>query len=163
MKAHALNLFIVENDESLAKQLKDYLMRKFGAELNVSLFKNEESCLEMIDRDTHVVILENTNDKNGAEMVKDIKDINDKTEVILMSNEENIAESIEAYQAGAKDVVLKSESWKRIHNTVRVIFMAPIRFIEREMDISTFLAMIMMSCVTIAFIVFMWAIIWHKF
>ena len=97
-------------------------------------------------------------------MLRTIKELNDKTEVVLLSGEGNVDEEIEALKAGAKDyIAMKKGSWKRIHKAVKFVFMAPIRFIERELDISGRVAMFIMSFLTVGFAVVMWAILWHKF
>ena len=165
METRKLNLFIVDNNEFGARKLQEYLDSKFSDHLNISVFSDGKSGLEKVDRDTDMVILDNSMEGNkGVDILKAIKNANAATQVIMLSDNEQMAEAIEAYQAGAKTVVVKGPgSWKKITVLVTRIVTAPIRFIVRELDISSRLAVFIMSFLTIAFIVVMWAIIWHKF
>ena len=69
MENGKLNLFIVDDNKSLVVALKQYLINKFGKDININAFYNGESCLENIDESTHMVILDHfLNGKNGLEI-----------------------------------------------------------------------------------------------
>lgn len=133
MEAQGLNLYIVDDNKLLAADLKHFLHNRFGADIQISTFNDGESCLEKIDCTTHIVILDYfMNGKNGLEILKSIKVINPKTEVIMLSNNEDIAIAIETFRAGAKDYVVKGEgSWKKITQLVTGIVTKPIRIIVK--------------------------------
>ncbi len=75
MDNQEINLFIVDDDKLLATSLKYYLQNKFGDDLQITIFNNGDSCLEKIDKYTHIVILDYCMDgKNGLEILKSIKE-----------------------------------------------------------------------------------------
>jgi two-component system response regulator HydG len=117
----------------LVADLKNYLQTKFKSSLEISTFYDGESCLKKITKDTHIVILDYFLDgKNGLEILKMIKTTNPKTEVIMLSNNEDIAIAIETFRAGAKDYVIKSDGyWKKIINLVNGMVTKPIIIIVK--------------------------------
>lgn len=156
MKTQELNLFIVDDDKLLATDLKHYLQNKFGENIFISTFKDGESCLEKIDKNTHIVILDYFMDgKNGLEILKEIKAINSETEVIMLSGNEDMALAIETFRAGAKDYVVKGQgSWKKISKVINHILLTPIRVIVREFGVSKFAAIFLTTFVTVGIVVF---------
>lgn len=109
METQVTNLFIVDDNKLLVADLKNHLQIIFENSLNISTFYDGESCLDKVDKDTHVVILDYFLDgQNGLEILRSIKTINPKTEVIMLSTNENIAIAIETFRAGAKDYVIKN-------------------------------------------------------
>jgi two-component system response regulator HydG len=133
METQGINLFIVDDNKLLVADLKNYLQTKFKSSLEISTFYDGESCLKKITKDTHIVILDYFLDgKNGLEILKMIKTTNPKTEVIMLSNNEDIAIAIETFRAGAKDYVIKSDGyWKKIINLVNGMVTKPIRIIVK--------------------------------
>lgn len=133
MKTQPINLFIVDDDNLLVLDLKVYLKHKFGEGLNITTFNDGESCLAILDKETHIVILDYfMSGKNGLDVLKAIKTTNPKTEVIMLSTNEEIAVAVEAFRSGAKDYVVKGEGyWKKILNLVGSVITKPIRVIVR--------------------------------
>ena len=108
MKAQGINIFLVDDNRLMVTDLKHFLRNRFGADLNISVFNDGESCLAKIDKETHIVILDYFLDgKNGLEVLKLIKDINPKTEVIMLSSNEDIVLAIDTFRNGATDYVIK--------------------------------------------------------
>lgn len=98
METQGINLFIVDDNKLLVADLKNYLHTKFQSNLEISTFYDGESCLKKITKDTHIVILDYfLEGKNGLEILKKIKTSNPKTEVIMLSNNEDIAIAIETF------------------------------------------------------------------
>lgn len=155
MNTKELNISIVEDNETIGKQLKDYLVKRFGSCIRVSTFRNGESCLDEVDSNTHVVILNHSLEgTNGLEVLKSIKEINTNTEVIMLSDREDIALAIESFQAGANNTVVKGTgSRKKVSVLVKRILMAPIRIIVIELGLSQRIAMFLMSFVTVGIVV----------
>lgn len=125
METQITNLFIVDDNKLLVADLKNHLQTIFENSLNISTFYDGESCLDKVDGDTHVVILDYfLEGKNGLEILRSIKTINHKTEVIMLSTNEDIVIAIETFRAGAKDYVIKNgynssrEIVKLIYNIV---------------------------------------------
>lgn len=146
METQGINLFIVDDNKLLVADLKNYLKNKFGVSLEISIFYDGESCLASINEDTHIVILDyNMEGKNGLEILKLIKEKNPKTEVIMLSSNEDIAISIETFRAGAKDYVLKGYgSLTMISKLVNNIITAPIKLLVKEFGISRYMAMFLL-------------------
>ena len=150
METHVINLFIVDDNRLLAADLKHYLQGRFGGDIHITTFSDGESCLEKVGRDTHVVILDYYMDgKNGLEILKLIKAINPKTEVIMLSSNEDMAIAIQTFRNGAKDYVIKGEgSWKKVAKLVQLIITEPIRIIVQEFGVSKFMAIFLLTFVT---------------
>jgi DNA-binding NarL/FixJ family response regulator len=93
-------------------------------------------------------------DTTGLNVLKSIKEINKNTEVIMLSDQEDIALAVESYQAGANNTVVKGTgSRKKLSIHVKRILMAPIRVIVIELGLSQRLAMFLMSFVTVGVVV----------
>jgi DNA-binding NtrC family response regulator len=156
METQGLNLFIVDDNKSMVTALKHYLQNKFGLDVKISTFYDGESCLEKVNKDTHIVILDHfLNGKNGLEVLKLIKAKNPKTEVIMLSSNEDIALAIDSFRAGAKDYVIKGpSSWKKITKLVSHIITEPIRIIIREFGVSKYMAIFLLTFLTMGVVVF---------
>jgi len=155
MQTQGLNLFIVDDNTSMVTALKLYLQNRFGISIQISTFSDGESCLEKVDDQTHIVILDHfLEGKNGVEVLKSIKAINPKTEVIMLSGNEDMAVAIESFRAGATDYVVKGpSSWKKITNLVNHIITAPIRIIVNEFGVSKYMAIFLLTFVVMAVVV----------
>jgi DNA-binding NarL/FixJ family response regulator len=155
MKTQGLNLFIVDDNHLMVTTLKQYLQNKFGLDIRISTFNDGDSCLAKVDQDTNVVILDYYMEgKNGLEVLKAIKEINPKTEVIMLSNNENMALAIETFQAGATDYVVKgSNSWSKISKLVNTIVTAPMRLLVDEFGVSKYMAIFLTTFVTMGVVV----------
>ena len=155
METQGMNLFIVDDNESMVIVLKQYLQNRFGASLRILTFNDGESCLEKVDKETNIVILDYFMEgKNGLEVLKSIKAINPKTEVIMLSSNEDIGLAIETFRAGAKDYVVKGYGyWKRITKIVNYIITEPIRIMIREFGVSKFMAIFLLTFITMGVIV----------
>lgn len=156
MKTQGINLFIVDDNKLMVADLKNYLNDKFGASVKISSFYDGESCLEKVNKETDVVILDYCLEgKNGIEILKSIKEINSKTEVIMLSGNENMALAIESFRMGATDYVVKGRgSWKRITGLLYNIITEPIRILVREFGVSKFMAIFLLTFVTMGVVVF---------
>ena len=157
MQTQGLNLFIVDDNKLLVADLKNYLKTRFVVSVKVSTFFNGESCLEKVDKDTHIVILDYFMEgKNGMEVLKSIKTINPATEVIMLSGNEDIAIAIDSFRNGANDYVIKGTgSWKKIAKLVEYIITAPIRLLVREFGVSKYMAIFLLTFVLMGIAVFL--------
>ena len=150
MEKQGMNLFIVDDNKLLATDLKHYLQGRFGEDVHISTFSDGESCLEKVDKDTHIVILDYTMDgQNGLEILKLIKAINPKTEVIMLSGNEDMAIAIQTFRNGAKDYVIKGEgSLKKLSKLIQLIITEPIRIMIREFGVSKYMAIFLFTFVS---------------
>jgi DNA-binding NarL/FixJ family response regulator len=146
METQGINLFIVDDNKLLVADLKNYLKNKFRVSLEISIFYDGESCLAALNEDTHIVILDyNMEGKNGLEILKLIKEKNPKTEVIMLTSNEDIAISIETFRAGAKDYVIKGYgSLTMISKLVNNIITAPIKLLVKEFGVSKYMAIFLL-------------------
>jgi response regulator RpfG family c-di-GMP phosphodiesterase len=147
MKNHVINLFIVDDDVLSTTMLKHHLNEKFGTAINISTFTSGKSVLEKIDKYTSIVILDYyLEGENGNDVLKSIKEINPKTEVIMLSSNEDITIAIESFRKGATNYVIKGEkAEKKITHIIYDIIAYPIRFIVREFGVSKFLAIFLLT------------------
>jgi DNA-binding NtrC family response regulator len=155
MKTQGTNLFIVDDNNVMAMALEQSLINRFGTGIQVTIFNDGESCLRKVNKETDIVILDYfLNGKNGLDVLKSIKNLNAKTEVIMLSANEDIILAIETFHAGAMDYVLKGKgSWKKITRLVNRIITEPIRIIAREFGVSRFMATFLLTFVTMGLIV----------
>ncbi|MES2565840.1 MAG: response regulator [Bacteroidota bacterium] len=156
MNTSVLNLFIVDDNKLTVTDLKYYLQNKFGDGINITTFNDGDSCLKKVDKETNVVILDYHMDgKNGLETLKLIKDINPKTEVIMLSGNEDIGIAIESFRMGATDFVTKGQgSMRKINSIVYQIITEPIRILAREFGISKYMAVFLFTFVAIGIVTF---------
>lgn len=147
METQGLNLFIVDDNNLMVNTLKQFLQNRFGLSVNISTFNDGESCLEKVDKNTQIVILDYYMEgQNGLEILKAIKVINPKTEVIMLSSNEDMAVAIDTFRAGANDYVIKGTgAWKKITKLVEHIITEPIRIMIREFGVSKFTAIFLLT------------------
>jgi DNA-binding NtrC family response regulator len=151
MKTQSLNLFIVDDNTSTLSELKNYLFDRFGEGIRILTFNNSKSCLDKVDEYTNIVVLKNhIKGENEKEILKSIKETNPETEVIMLTEKEDIVSAVSAYQVGTKAVVVKgAEHGKKIGDLIVRIFTAPIRIIQRELGLSERIAIFIMSFLTV--------------
>ncbi len=149
MNTQRLNLFIVDDNQLMVTGLRNYLDNKFGANLHISPFYTGKSALEKVDKDTSIVILDYyLKDENGNEVLQAIKKINPKTEVIMLSSNEDIGIAIDSFRKGATDYVIKGDkAWKKLTSIVYEVITYPIRVMVREFNISKYLAVFLLTFV----------------
>ncbi len=150
------NIFIVDDNNLVVITMKQYLQNRFGESMHIRTFNDGESCLEKVDKDTDIVILDyHMEGKNGLDVLKSIKAINPKTEVIMLSSNEDTALAIETFNAGAAEYVIKgSGAWKKVTTLVHHIVTAPIRIMVREFSISKQVARLLTAFIAIGIVVF---------
>lgn len=155
METQTLNLFIVDDNKSMVVALKHYIQNKFGKGVNISTFYDGESCIKEVNKNTDLVILDYFLDgKNGLDVLKEIKEKSPKTEVVILSSNNDLDLVIESLKNGATDYVVKGpSSWKRLTTLINQIVTAPIRLIVREFHVSKFMAIFFMTFATMAVVV----------
>lgn len=156
MNTAGTNLFIVDDNPLMVLGLKNYLEHRFGTSINIFTFGTGKSALEKVDGDTGIVILDYYLDgENGNDVLKSIKKINPNTEVIMLTSNEDIATAIESFRKGATDYVVKGDkAWKKISSLVYGIVTYPIRLLVREFGVSKFLAIFVLTFITMGVAVF---------
>lgn len=156
MTNNKTNLFIVDDNKLMVADLRHYLQNRFGESIAISTFETGELCLKQVTTETDIVILDYyLEGKNGLEILKSIKEINPKTEVIILSANEEMAIAIESFRRGATDYVVKGRgSWKKITGVVTHILTEPLRILVREFGVTKFMAAFILTFLTMGVIVF---------
>src|SRR5689334_4371349 len=104
MNNQAMNLFLVDSDKKVTDKLEQSLYNRFGTRLNISKFNTGESCLQQVDETTNFVVLAYFfAGMNGNDILKSIKAINPKIEVIMLSSNDDVVAILESYREGATD------------------------------------------------------------
>lgn len=156
MKTSGINLFIVDDNKLSVMGLKFSLYKKFGKNLNISTFTTGVSCLEKVDENTNFVILDYFLDgENGNEILKSIKIINPKTEVIMLSSNDDVGTIIESFRGGASDYLIKGRNaWNNLLPHIYSIITAPIRKLGKEFGWPKFTAIFLTTFIIMGLIVY---------
>lgn len=156
MTNNKTNLFIVDDNKLMVADLSHYLQNRFGESLAISTFETGELCLKQVTTETDLVILDYyLEGKNGLEILKSIKKISPRTEVVVLSANEDMAIAIESFRRGATDYVVKGKgSWRKITGVVSHILTAPVRLLVREFGVSKFMAAFITVFLTMGIIVY---------
>ncbi|MDF2449034.1 MAG: hypothetical protein K0R26_1538 [Bacteroidota bacterium] len=154
-QSQGINLFIVDDNKLVLTDLKFYLQNRFGKELNISTFTTGEGCLEKVNKNTNIVILDYfLGGRNGVEILKEIKQKNPKTEVIMLSSNEDVALAVQAFKNGATEYVIKGQgAVRKISKLIYKIVTEPIRILVKEFGISKFMAIFLLTFTTIGVVV----------
>ncbi|MCD6018760.1 MAG: hypothetical protein K0S53_1881 [Bacteroidetes bacterium] len=155
MQTQGINLFIVDDNKLVLTDLKYYLQNRFGHDLNISTFTTGEGCIEKVNKNTNIVILDYfLGGKNGVEILKRIKQKNPKTEVIMLSSNEDVALAVQAFKNGASEYVVKGQgAVRKITKLVYRIVTEPIRILVREFGVSKFMAIFLLTFATVGLVV----------
>jgi DNA-binding NtrC family response regulator len=156
LKTQETNLFILNENKLQGTDLRNYLKSKFGVSIDISLFSDGASCLERVNEETQIVILDYSfYDKDGLSTLKKIKNINPKTEVIMLSSSEDMATAIESFRIGAKDYVIKGKgSRKKISDLVRRILTEPLRMLVKEFRVRKYMAAFLLTFIGVGVAVY---------
>lgn len=157
MNSQALNLFIVDEDPSIVRDLRNYLYNKFGTHLRISTFYTGETALQKVDSNTNIVILDyDMEHRNGNDVLSSIKKINPETEVIILSSNENVKVAIESFRKGATDYVIKGDkAWKRLTPHLYRIIAEPILRMGREYSVGKFSLIFLVTFVAAAIMAYL--------
>lgn len=107
-------IFVVDDDEMLLEAIEDYITRK--TKHTVQLFKTGEECLENLDQEPDVIILDynlnavSKDAANGMKILETIKKINRDVRVIMLSSQEAYGTAMQTINKGAEEYVIKDES-----------------------------------------------------
>ena len=157
MNTQKINLFIIGSNALLVQGLRNYLGKRFGIKLNISIYFGGESALKKVDQDTSIVILDYfIPHENGNDIQENIEKINPKTQVIMLTSNEEIGIAIESFRKGAIDYVIKGDkAWKKLNSLIYSILTYPIRVMVKEFGISRYLAMFLLTFGTMAIAVYL--------
>lgn len=106
--ASGFNIFVVEDDEWY-RELLGYNL-ELNPDYQITKFENATDCLEQLHLQPDVITLDyRLPDMSGSEALQKIKDYNPDIEVIVISEQENIATAVELLKLGAYDYIVKAK------------------------------------------------------
>lgn len=146
METDKFQLFIVDDDNTMALGLEKHISNKFGNIFNVSVFNSGALALKNLTAQTGMVILDyELKGENGNEVLKAIKLKNPKTEVVMLTSNEDIYVAIESFKKGAMDYIIKNDrAWKKINSTILTVLMYPVNILIREFGVNKYLAIFLL-------------------
>lgn len=119
-------IFLVDDEPIQNEMLKDYLAERFN--FNYKLFENGEDAINQFHENPEMVILDyhlnaqNTNAKNGVQILTEIKEKYPNTHVIMVSGQDKIQVAVDCMKYGAYDYIVKGETaFTRMENTIKRI------------------------------------------
>jgi DNA-binding NtrC family response regulator len=156
MKTEQSNLFIIDDNQLMVADLRNYLTDVFGEIFTIHTFSTGESALKMVDKNTSVVILDYfLKNELGNEVLKSIKKINPKTEVIMLSSNDDVKVAIDAFRNGATDYVIKGDkAGKKITHIIYHIAAFPVRLVVKEFKVTKYIALYILTFLTVGVLAF---------
>lgn len=151
------NLFIVEDDQTSAAKLHQFLETRFGTIFNIYTFSDATKALEKVDKHTKIVILDyDYFGEKGNKILEFIKVINPKTEVIILSSHGDIGEAIESYNNGASNYLIKNQKTeKQLSSKIFDIISYPAKYLELRYGFSQFFVYLLFLFVVVGILVFL--------
>jgi DNA-binding NarL/FixJ family response regulator len=169
MSHRNLNVYILNDDASTAGKLRKYLKHRFGKDLNISLFFSVPGMLRMIDNHVDLVVVDNDfhtpggTQKVGIDVLKNIKENHPSTEVVILSNNEDVGTKIEAIKGGARDYILnKRGAFHQLRVILDQTINQPIRYLVAEYGVRTFVLIFLLVWGLLGFISWLALRLWRN-
>lgn len=114
-------IFVVEDDEWYNRLLVHTL--SLNPDYEIQSFTNGKDCLAQLHQEPDVITLDyRLPDTSGLDLLKQIKEINNEIQVILISEQDDIDVVVSLLKLGAFDYIVKSRDIReRLLNTVNII------------------------------------------
>ena len=156
METQIQNLFLLEDNASSSNRIVNFLENRFRNSLRISIFLNNETLLKEVDKNTSIVILDyDLKGEKADGLVLEIKKINPKTEVIILSDDKDIGIAIDAFRSGAKSVIINGERSKReLFSVIYKILNYPVRILTERFGINKILAIFIAYFIIIGIVVY---------
>ncbi|GAB3813915.1 hypothetical protein GCM10028895_06470 [Pontibacter rugosus] len=121
MKNTPFKIFILDDDVWYSELLEYNL--SLNPDYELKKFHSAKDCLSNMYQRPNVVTLDySLPDKNGAEVLKKIKELNPDTQVVVISGQEDVATAVDLLKKGAYDYIVKDEDTpERLWNTINKI------------------------------------------
>jgi DNA-binding NtrC family response regulator len=154
MKTSETKLFIVNPDERIGARIKLYIKRRFGNRISASVFSDGKECVRHVDKDTDLVVLTDLpKDQHSLGILKLIKCMNWKTEVIILPRNEDAPRVIQQFVANARGYLAKrKESRNSFYRSIKQTFMGPARAISKQFKLPVGLSVFLLTFVCTAVI-----------
>ncbi|WP_395057063.1 response regulator [Flavobacterium sp.] len=156
METQIQNLFLLEDNPLSSNRIVAFLENRFKNSLRISTFTNGETLLEEIDGNTTIVILDyDLKGEKADVLILEIRKTNPKTEIIILSADEDIAIAIDAFRNGAKSFIIKGEQSKRqLFLVIYKILNYPVRILTERFAINKILAIFIAYFIIIGIVVY---------
>ena len=121
MSEKAFKIFVVEDDEWYSRLLVHTL--SLNPDYEIQSFGTGKECLANLHQGPDIITLDyRLPDMKGLDVLKQIKEINDDIQIILISEQDDISVVVTLLQNGAFDYIVKSKDIReRLLNTVNNI------------------------------------------
>lgn len=121
MSEKAFKIFVVEDDEWYSRLLVHTL--SLNPDYEIQSFGTGKECLANLHQEPDIITLDyRLPDMKGLDVLKQIKEINDDIQIILISEQDDIGVVVTLLQNGAFDYIVKSKDIReRLLNTVNNI------------------------------------------
>jgi DNA-binding NtrC family response regulator len=150
------NIFIVEDNQENVLKLHQFLEEKFGKMYAIFTYSNAVQALEKVDENTSLIVLKNYYfGDEGSKIINFIKNINQKTKVIVLSKTEDINKTIDSYlQEINKQVLKKKGTRKKLSTTVFDKITYPAQYLQERYSMSQAFIYTVFLFIIISIIVF---------
>lgn len=111
MASEPFRIFIVEDDIIFAKIISHHL--SLNPEYEVEIFPDGKSLMKNLYKNPALISLDyNLPDMTGLDVLKQIKEFDPDTPVVIVSGQQDVATAIELLKKGAYDYILKDQDTK---------------------------------------------------
>ncbi|MCC9137359.1 sigma-54-dependent transcriptional regulator [Pontibacter silvestris] len=117
----SFNIFILDDDVWYSELLEYHL--SLNPDYHIKKFHAAKECLDSLFERPNVVTLDySLPDKNGAEVLKKIREMSPDTQVVVISGQEDVATAVDLLKKGAYDYIVKDEDTpERLWNAITKI------------------------------------------
>lgn len=138
MTNQSQNLFIVEDNQNTALKLHEFLDQRFGTVYNIFTYTNAVQMLTQVDKNTSVVVLDyDYFGDEGTKIVNFIKNINEKTKVIILANNDEIGSEIDLLFNDVEDYLVKEKGVKKkLNRSLFEIISYPANYLQARYSVS---------------------------
>jgi two-component system OmpR family response regulator len=119
-----ITMFLVDDDLMYLKALEHSISNKLSS-VKIKTFQTGEACLQQMKMKPDIVVLDYNLSSalpyawNGLDILKQIRKLNRKTKVIMLSSQDSLDVAINCGDNGSYDYITKSESaFIRINNVI---------------------------------------------
>ena len=156
MTNQTLNLFIIEKNYEDSLKLHKFLETRFGTVFNIFTFTDAVAALSNVDKNTRVVVLDyDYVGEEANEIIDFIKNINKDTEVIILSNQEEIFSAITSYKKEFDEHLLKKKGVrKKLSRRLFEIVTYPANYLQMKYSVSQFFIYLVFLFIVVGILVF---------
>ena len=135
-----IHLFLVDDDAVFLKSME--IEFKQQTDFTISTFATGELCLESLDKNPTIIILDyqldgiNKSAMNGLQTLDKIKEINAQIPVVMLSSQDKIEVAVSCMHHKAFDYVVKSET---AFVRVQQIIVAILQFQKMEKELNWYM------------------------